>query len=64
MDVMLFSSEHKADGEDENPDIKYDTRKSLDDEHTPGVFNVSNHMLCADFIAGYLIKDQNVSMGL
>ena len=42
MDVMVFSSEYDAQqGNEGNFTIKFDTQKSLDDEHTPGVFNVS-----------------------
>lgn len=42
MDVMVFSSENKAEeGDQEDIGFKFHTQKSLDDEHTPGVFNVS-----------------------
>lgn len=38
MDVVVFSSEHNTTEED--AEIKFLTQKSLDDEHTPGVFNL------------------------
>lgn len=41
MDVMVFSSEHKTgEGKQEDFGIKFHTQKSLDDEHTPGVFDL------------------------
>lgn len=45
MDVIVFSSEYKTEKEDKGDSgIQFCTQKSLDDEHTPGVFNVSyNH---------------------
>ncbi|KAG0712626.1 Glycosylated lysosomal membrane protein [Chionoecetes opilio] len=46
MDVVMFSSENKAKEEDEDDfGIKFHTQKSLDDEHTPGVFNVKEEPL-------------------
>lgn len=39
MDVMVFSSEQEAE-EDGDFGLKFHTQKSLDDEHTPGVFNL------------------------
>ena len=41
MDVVVFSSEQEVEGEDGDLGLKFHTQKSLDDEHTPGVFNVS-----------------------
>ncbi|MPC38475.1 Glycosylated lysosomal membrane protein [Portunus trituberculatus] len=40
MDVVVFSSENKVEGEDGDQGLKFHTQKSLDDEHTPGVFNL------------------------
>ncbi|KAK8401346.1 hypothetical protein O3P69_002837 [Scylla paramamosain] len=50
MDVVVFSSEHKAEEEDGDFGLKFHTQKSLDDEHTPGVFNVSLGMVCICFL--------------
>lgn len=58
MDVVVFSSEHKAEEEDGDFGLKFHTQKSLDDEHTPGVFNLdqltSAGARAGDEAGGYL----------